>query len=219
MKFDSQGLKQLDTRFRAHLINSLSGFKSANLIGTVDGNEQTNLSIVSSVVHLGANPPLIGMVMRPNSVPRHSFENLLETEIFTVNQVSSDFYQAAHQTSARYDKSQCEFHAVGLTPQYFDGFDAPFVAESELKYAVRLVEVKHIEVNSTEFVIGEIVLLYVNDKAIKADGFVDIETLNTVAVSGLDSYHTTKRLERLSYAKKDIPAVPVNLDGAPYDDN
>lgn len=72
MKFDTQALNQLDTRFRAHLINGLSGFKSANLIGSVDGNRQLNLSIVSSIVHLGANPPLIGMVIRPNTVPRHS---------------------------------------------------------------------------------------------------------------------------------------------------
>lgn len=218
MRFDSQALNQLDTRYRAHLINGLSGFKSANLIGTVDGNGQTNLSIVSSVVHLGAHPPLIGMVIRPCSasgraVARHSFENLLETKVFTVNQVSSKFYQAAHQTSARYDKSQSEFEQVGLTAEYLDNFAAPFVAQSELKYGVRLVEVNHIKANNTEFVIGEIVLLHINDKAIKADGFVDIQTLDTVAVSGLDSYHSTTRLERLSYAKPDKPTTPINLDG------
>jgi hypothetical protein len=33
------------------------------------------------------------------------------------------------------------------------------------------------------------------------DGFVDIEKAGSIAGAGLDSYHTTKRLERLSYAK------------------
>ncbi len=42
-----------------------------------------------------------------------------------------------------------------------------------------------------------------DDKAVKADGNIDIEALNTTAVSGLDSYHVTERLARLSYAKAD----------------
>lgn len=201
MQFDTAKLNQLSSRYRAHLINSLSGFKSANLIGTVDKQGQLNLSIVSSVVHLGANPPLIGMIMRPNSVPRHTFENITNTQVFTVNHVSGEFYQAGHQTSARYDKSQSEFEQVGLTPEWKENFNAPFVAQSKLKYGVRLVEVIHLNVNDTEMVIGEIVLLDVNDKVIQQDGYIDIEALNTVAVSGLDSYHSTSRLARLSYAK------------------
>lgn len=33
------------------------------------------------------------------------------------------------------------------------------------------------------------------------DGYVDIESLDLVTISGLDSYHSTQRLHRLSYAK------------------
>lgn len=211
MQFSNEKIAQLDKRYRTHLINSLSGFKSANLIGTVDGDNHLNLSIVSSVVHLGADPALIGMVIRPHSVPRHTFENLTETEVFTVNQVSQQIYQAAHQTSARYDKQQSEFEQVGLTPQWIDGFKAPFVAQSKLKYGVRLVEVKHLDINSTEFVIGEITVIDVETEALQQDGFVDIEALDTVAISGLDSYHHTSRLARLSYAKVDKPLTTIEV--------
>ncbi|MCJ8275234.1 MAG: flavin reductase family protein, partial [Bdellovibrionales bacterium] len=49
------------------LVNSLSGFKSANLVGTQSKDGQTNLAMFSSFFHLGANPPLMGFVLRPHS--------------------------------------------------------------------------------------------------------------------------------------------------------
>ncbi|MDZ7625721.1 MAG: hypothetical protein U5J96_14920 [Ignavibacteriaceae bacterium] len=36
------------------------------------------------------------------------------------------------------------------------------------------------------------------------DGYVDIERAGTIAISGLDSYHETKKTARLSYAKPGI---------------
>ena len=211
--FTRQHINDLEQRYRARLINCLSGFKSANLLGTQDSDGNLNLAIVSSVVHLGANPPLVGLIMRPNTVVRHSFENMVETGVFTINQVSSEFWQAAHQTSARYPKSQSEFDAVGLTPEYIDDFGAPYVAESQLKYGVSLREIKHIDANNTEFVIAEIAQIHVYKTAISEDGYLDVESLGTVAVSGLDSYHVTQRLSRLSYAKPDQPADHLDVSG------
>ncbi|MGO2012980.1 MAG: flavin reductase family protein [Pseudoalteromonas sp.] len=195
-------INELDGRYRAHLINSLSGFKSANLIGTQDSNGKTNLAIVSSVFHLGAHPPLIGMIIRPHSVPRHTFENIKETGVYTINQVNSDIVEQAHQTSARFDKEESEFDATGLTTEYLAGCNAPFVAQSRLKYALKLVEHQHLAINGTELVIGEIIDLHIEQSAIQSDGFIDLESINTVTVSGLDSYHTTKVIKRLPYAKK-----------------
>jgi flavin reductase (DIM6/NTAB) family NADH-FMN oxidoreductase RutF len=160
------------------------------------------LSIVSSVIHLGANPPLVGMIIRPHSVPRHTFENILQTGLYTINQVNQSIYEQAHQTSARYDKDESEFEATGLTPEYLSDFSAPFVKESRLKYSVKLVEHQHLAINGTEFVIGEIVDVYVDDDAVQTDGFIDLHTIDTVAISGLDCYYTGNKLARLPYAKK-----------------
>ncbi|MFT6132201.1 MULTISPECIES: flavin reductase family protein [unclassified Shewanella] len=202
MHFTKERLDALEKHTRSHLINSLSGFKSANLIGTQDLQGNTNLSIVSSVIHLGANPPLVGMIIRPHSVPRHTFENILQTGLYTINQVNQSIYEQAHQTSARYDKDESEFVAAGLTPEYLSDFSAPFVKESRLKYSVKLVEHQHLAINGTEFVIGEIVDVYVDDDAVQTDGFIDLHTIDTVAISGLDCYYTGNKLARLPYAKK-----------------
>lgn len=202
MHFTKDRIDALETRTRAHFINSLSGFKSANLIGTQDIQGNTNLSIVSSVIHLGANPPLVGMIIRPHSVARHTFENILQTGFYTINQVNQSIYTQAHQTSARYDRDESEFDATGLTAEYLMDFKAPFVKESRLKYSVKLAEHQHLAINGTEFMIGEIVDVYVEDSAVEADGFIDLDTFETVAITGLDSYHTTAKLARLPYAKK-----------------
>ncbi|TMN94850.1 flavin reductase [Pseudoalteromonas sp. S558] len=202
MHFTKAQIDALEKHTRTHLINSLSGYKSANLIGTQDLQGNTNLSIVSSVIHLGAHPPLVGMIMRPHSVPRHTFENILQSGVYTINQVNKSIYKQAHQTSARYDKEESEFDATGLTPQYFDDFKAPFVQESRLKYAVKFVENQHLAINGTELVIGEIMDVYLDKAALQSDGFLDLQAIETVAITGLDSYHTSNKLTRLPYAKK-----------------
>ena len=121
-------INAMEKRHRANLINSLSGYKSANLLGTVNARGQTNLALVSSVFHIGAHPPLVGMLMRPHSVPRHSLENLMELGVYTLNVVTQQMYREAHQTTARYPQEQSEFAAVGLTEEYSAHLKAPYVA-------------------------------------------------------------------------------------------
>lgn len=200
-------------RQKAMFINCLSGYKSANLIATKDQQGNSNLAIFSSVVHLGASPALVGFIMRPENDDRHTFNNIINTTQYTINQVSADFYNKAHQTSARYAKHQSEFQQVGLTEHYIDNIATPFVKESHLKYAVNLKEIVPITLNKTKFIIGEIRHIICNEKAIQEDGYIDIEALQTVSVSGLDSYHSSKRLSRLSYAKPDRQSDMLSVNG------
>lgn len=202
---DSERLESLEHRYRAHLINSLSGFKSANLVGTVSPSGVFNLAMVSSVFHLGAHPPLMGFISRPNSVRRDSIENLRATGFFTLNHVSRDIYRQAHQTSARYAAEVSEFTEVGLTPVAGHHVKAPYVEEALIKIGLQVEEIKPIEVNGTDLVIGRIIEISLPQASIAEDGYVDIEKAGTVAVSGLDSYHQTQQVDRLSYAKPDRP--------------
>jgi flavin reductase (DIM6/NTAB) family NADH-FMN oxidoreductase RutF len=157
MKYIShKELTKMTSRYRAQMINSLSGFKSANLIGTCNGNQLNNLAIFSSVIHLGSSPALVGFITRPNSVERHTLENIKHTKCYTINQVNESFWREAHQTSARYEANECEFIKTGLTAEYIDKITAPFVKESRVKYALTLKEIMPIELNGTLLVIGEI---------------------------------------------------------------
>ncbi|MEZ8743905.1 flavin reductase [Vibrio sp. 10N.261.49.A5] len=215
MTLSRQDIQAMDQRERARLINSLSGFKSANLIGTCDKQRLENLAVVSSVVHLGSNPPLLGFIIRPAESRRHTLENILETQHFTINSIGAGFVQKAHQTSARYPKSVSEFNAVGLTPYYDDVFPAPFVLESPLKIGLAFKEQITIESNQTQMLIGEVVTIHAPKRAVMPDGYLDLEALDLVTISGLDSYHVTQRLHRLSYAKPNRALFPLTHEGNP----
>ena len=208
-------LQAMEQRERTRLVNSLSGFKSANLIGSCDSQGAANLAVISSVVHLGSHPPLFGFIVRPCKRRRHTLDNILKTKHFTINSIGADFFKKAHQTSARYPKEVSEFESVGLTPYYDDDISAPFVLESALKIGLELKEHIQIESNHTQMLIGEVVTLHAPKNAFMPDGYLDLEALDTVTISGLDSYHVTQRLQRLSYAKPDEPLFPLTREGDP----
>ena len=63
--FSKQNILDLEKVKRLNIINSITGIKPANLIGSIDdNNENTNLAIFSSVVHLGSHPALLGFIPR-----------------------------------------------------------------------------------------------------------------------------------------------------------
>ena len=78
------------------------------------------------MVHIGSKPPLLGFVLRPTTVERHTYDNIKATSEFTVNHIHADMIDKAHQTSAKYDRDISEFEAVGLQEEYLNHCKAPF---------------------------------------------------------------------------------------------
>lgn len=203
MYLDSIDIDNLDSRKRVHLINSLGGFKSVSLIGTKSESGNMNLSIFSSIFHIGANPALIALIFRPTPPERDTFRNIMESGFYTLNHINESIYKKAHQSSARYDREISEFDAVELTPEFKNNFQAPFVKESLIQMGIEFKEKVDLTINNTTMIIGQIVQIYVPEDCLSDDGFVDIEKANTITCSGLDSYHKTILLDRLMYAKAD----------------
>lgn len=194
-------LQQMDRFSRAHLINSLSGFKSVSLIATVDPSGRSNLAIFSNIVHLGADPALIGFVNRPVEAAPHTIGNIEKTGIYTINHIHEEIMAAAHQTSAKYPEGVSEFDATGLTPEYYHGITVPYVRESRVKYRLQLREIIPIRHNNTFFVIGEIVHIVLPAEIMGQDGFLSLEDAGTMCSLGIDAYYTTQKRARLAYAR------------------
>ena len=194
-------IAQFEQRYRTAFVNSLAGFRQAVLVGTKSRDNNSNLAIFNSLIHLGANPALLGLINRPDSVQRDTLQNIIETKEYTLNYVCSKEYEKAHQTSARYDKGISEFEITGLNREYKDGFFAPYVTESNIQLGIEFKEKIDISINNTTLIIGEIIQVYIPEDCLYEDGFVDIEKANSITCSGFDSYHKTVQLDRLSYAK------------------
>ena len=198
---NSLDIQQIEHRKRTALINSLSGFKSLNLIGTASREYEINLAVFNSVIHLGADPALMGFISRPHSVERHTIENIQQTKFFTINHITADIFEKAHQTSARYPREQSEFEAVGVTAVYKNNFAAPFVEESKIQIGLELKETVAVKSNDTLLIIGEIMDLYFPENIWLEEGVLDIEKAETLTGSALNGYHTTKLIKRMKYAK------------------
>jgi flavin reductase (DIM6/NTAB) family NADH-FMN oxidoreductase RutF len=203
IRYSWDDILSLDKIFRINLINSAPGFKSANLIGTCSPDGTPNLATFSSVIHLGSNPPLLGFMMRPPVVPRHTYDNICATGVYTINHINEAIYPQAHQTSAKYEEGRSEFEACHLTPEYDASFKAPFVKESIVKIGMSYCEEYEIQANQTILIVGKIEALIIPKACVGEDGFIDLARANTLAISGVDAYCTTHQVERLPYARPD----------------
>ena len=116
----------------------MAGFRQAVLVGTKSIDNNSNLAIFNSLIHLGANPALLGLINRPDSVQRDTLQNIIETKEYTLNYVRSKEYEKAHQTSARYDKGISEFDKVGFDDLYHPFCLAPFVKDAVVSIAMEL---------------------------------------------------------------------------------
>ncbi|NOS92397.1 MAG: flavin reductase [Cyclobacteriaceae bacterium] len=190
--------------YRANFINSLTGFKSASLIGTVNKQGQTNLAIFSSIVHLGSDPALIGFINRPVQAAPHTLANIQVTGNYTINHIHPSFLEQAHQTSAKYPKEVSEFDALGLTPEFLDVSSAPFVKESKVKYALTLEEIIPIKVNNTFLVIGRLKHVQLDESILLPDGFLQLDQAGSICCNGIDAYYATQLIDRYEYAKPDL---------------
>lgn len=204
--FTIQDVKSWDRFYRGNFINSISGFKSVSLIGTVDGDNTPNLAVFSNIVHLGADPALIGFINRPREASPHTLANIENTHCYTINHIHQDFVEQAHQTSAKYGIGESEFEKTGLTPLWSNDCKAPYVKESKVRYALELQEIIPLKKNNTFLVVGAIQDIYVSSVAVQPDGFVDLEQVGSLASLGIDGYYKTSKLDRFSYAKPGQPA-------------
>lgn len=195
--------------YRANFINSLTGFKSASLIGTVDKSGKPNLAIFSSLVHIGSDPALIGYINRPVKAAPHTLANIESTGVYTVNHIHPTFLEQAHQTSAKYAEDVSEFDEVNLTPEFVDNISAPFVKESRIKYALSLEQIIPIQLNDTFLVIGRIQCVKLEEDVLLPDGFLEVDKASSICSNGIDGYYSTRLIDRYQYAKPGVKPTRI----------
>lgn len=197
----SRDLEAMDQRMRVQFATSLPGVKPVCLVGTRNAAGVGNLAPFSSVVHLGSNPALLGMITRPDVVERHTLANILESRCWTLNHLHPGIVAAAHQCSARYPAGVSEFDATGLTEHREADFAAPFVAESRFRIGLELAELIDIPSNGTKLIVGRVVLVQVDEAHLADDGSIHLAGMDAVASTALDTYFEITPLVRLPYAK------------------
>lgn len=202
MYLTREDIRNTEKIHRLNLVNAVSGMKSANLIGTQNPEGILNLAVFSSVIHLGSNPALFGMVLRPNQdVKRDTYENIQQTGYYTINHIHESFTERAHFTSAKFPSEVSEFDECELTAEWIENFKAPFVAESRIKLGMQWEESVPIPMNGTVLVIGSVDHLVIPDEAVQEGWEVDLEKAGGIGISGLNSYYNIRKKAQYPYAK------------------
>ncbi len=195
-------IDKMNKIFRLNLINSCTGFKSANLLGTKSKEGAPNVAVFSSITHLGSNPPLIGFVLRPTTVPRDTYRNIKETGTFTVNHIHSHIIEDAHHTSAKYPTEISEFSQTQLEEEYLNGFYAPFVKDARVRLGCTFLNEYEIKENNTLLLVSQIEHIYIaKDNIQHEDGWLELQNADTVTINGLDGYAKTTLMQRFPYAR------------------
>lgn len=197
----SHDIEKMEKIFRLNLINSSTGYKSANLIATKSKSGNPNVAVFSSVTHMGSNPAMLGFVTRPLSVSRNTYDNIKNTSYFTVNHIHEKMIEQAHQTAAKYDEEISEFHKTGLSEEYLDNFHAPYVKQSEIKLGCKYLNEYEIKENDTLLVVAAIEHIYFEEDIQMPDGWLRLDDAGTVVVNGLDGYSLPSLLDRFHYAR------------------
>ncbi len=202
-----ENIVQMDKISKLNLINSCTGYKSANLIATKSIDGDTNVAVFSSITHLGSSPALIGFIMRPTTVPRDTYKNIMETGYFTVNHITVDMIADAHHTSANYDTGVSEFDKTNLIEEYKENFPIPFVKGSPVQLYCKFVNEYFIKENDTIHVIASIEHLFFEEELQHKDSWLQLDKANVITLNGLDGYCLPKLVDRFKYARKDQPTA------------
>ncbi|SFH83381.1 flavin reductase family protein [Halpernia frigidisoli] len=206
MNLNKTEIENLERKYRLNLINSITGIKPANLIGTKSKTGQENLAIFSSVVHLGSHPAQLAIVLRPQEEREtDTFKNIKETEVYTINHVPENLIKNAHYTSAKVSHDVSEFEKMNIEKEYIDDFFAPFVKESPVKIGMKLDTMIDLP-NNCRFIIGTVQKLILSDETVNELGQIDLESCKTSGISGLNTYYSLKKLDTFPYVRSnEIP--------------
>lgn len=200
-RFDAEDLREMSKIPRLNLVNSCTGYKSANLIGTQSMDGLNNVAVFSSITHLGSNPAMIGFILRPTTVPRDTYKNIKETGFFSVNHIVENMIEQAHHTSASYDVGISEFEQTGLEMHFHEGIKAPFVKGSPVQLHCKYLNEYPIHENDTIHIIASVESIIVEEELLHQDYWIQLDKGGVVAINGLDGYCTPKLIDRFAYAR------------------
>ena len=126
-----------------------------------------------------AEPPvvMVSTERRPDGSPKDSAKNVLETEAFGLNLVTSDLVEAMDRTSDNVGSEEDEFDLAGLDREEATTVDAPLVAAAKATMECTLHDT--MEIGDHIVIFGRIEHISVDDSLV-TDGKIDVEKVDAV---------------------------------------
>ena len=176
----------LERRFQTALINSLSGIRTS-FIGITGEHGQWNASTLSNITHVGANPPQISVLFRPQSAKKHTLKNYREFGTITLVCMPFHKFETVHRVSVNAPKDVFELALLGEQVQKLEGWQHPI--PNDFLYAIEVNLVEEFTLgNQCIYTVGSIhQLRWSKNVRVNKNGQVIFQQSPTLAI-GLQQY-------------------------------
>jgi flavin reductase (DIM6/NTAB) family NADH-FMN oxidoreductase RutF len=164
-------------------------------VTTVDEQGRVNLAPFSFFNAFGANPPIVvfSPTNRRDGSKKDTLLNLESVGEFVVNVAVESLATKLNATSAELPRGQNEAEHAGLVLTPSVKVRPPRVAESPVHLECRVRQFMYFGSGpiAANLVIGEVVLVHIEDRVLDANGQVDPRKLRAIARLGASDYCRT----------------------------
>jgi flavin reductase (DIM6/NTAB) family NADH-FMN oxidoreductase RutF len=161
-------------------------------VTTVDQEGRVNLAPFSFYNAFGANPPVVvfSPTLRRDGSRKDTLVNLQAVPEFVLNAAVEDLAEQMNMTSKELPPGQSEADYAGLTLVPSSKVRPPRVALTPVHLECRVLQFISIGDGpiAANLVIGEVLLIHVDERVLDARGQVDPRKLKTIARLGGDHY-------------------------------
>jgi flavin reductase (DIM6/NTAB) family NADH-FMN oxidoreductase RutF len=161
-------------------------------VTTVDSSGRVNLAPFSFFNAFGANPPIVvfSPTLGRDGSKKDTLLNVEDVGEFVVNAAVEELAEKMNSTSAELPRGQSESDRAGLTLAPSAKVRPPRVAESpvHLECIVRGIMSMGDGPIAANLVIGEVVLIHIEERVLDATGQVDPRKLRAIARLGGSDY-------------------------------
>jgi flavin reductase (DIM6/NTAB) family NADH-FMN oxidoreductase RutF len=169
-------------------------------VTTVDLEGRVNLAPFSFFNAFGANPPVVvfSPSLRRDSTKKDTLLNVEAVGEFVVNAAVAPLEEKVNQSSKELPRGESEVSFAGLHTKPSVKVKPPRVAESPVNLECRVMQIIPVGNGpiSGNLVLGEVVMIHVDDAILDDKGRVDPRKLRTVARLGGDFWcHTSDLFE------------------------
>jgi flavin reductase (DIM6/NTAB) family NADH-FMN oxidoreductase RutF len=161
-------------------------------VTTLDVQGRVNLAPFSFFNAFGANPPVVvfSPTLRRDGSKKDTLLNLEAVPEFVLNAAVENLAEPMNATSKELPPGQSEVDYAGLTLQPSIKVRPPRVAESPVKLECKVRQILPIGDGpiAANLVIGEVLLMHIDDSVLDESGRVDPRKLRTIARLGGNYY-------------------------------
>jgi flavin reductase (DIM6/NTAB) family NADH-FMN oxidoreductase RutF len=164
-------------------------------VTTVDSSGRVNLAPFSFFNAFGANPPIVvfSPTLRRDGSKKDTLLNLEAIGEFVVNAAVEDLAEKVNSTSAELPRGQSEAELAGLELTPSEKVQPPRIVRSPAHLECRVRQIMYTGSGpiAANLVIGEVVLVHIEDRVLDAAGQVDPRKLRAIARLGGSDYCRT----------------------------